>query len=83
MGSMCRHSARELDPDYICFSVINNRYQLSGGKTNQKEKTLQSLEDMPSLMFVQIPVNSLWYLLMPREQHFIITVIKHKNTQLE
>lgn len=45
MGSMCRYSARELDPDYICFSIISNTYQLSGGKISWKKKALHSLEE--------------------------------------
>lgn len=45
MGSICRHSATELEPDYISSSVINNGDQLLGGKKTPPPK-VPSLEEI-------------------------------------
>lgn len=55
MDSFCRHSATELEPDYICFPLVNNGDQplgkgAGGGGRKKGQKPGQSLEKRHTLV---------------------------------
>lgn len=73
MGSICRHSAKQLEPHYICFSLIDNGDQILAGKNHQKTKEPLPRRDMLLLMILaKMLLNSLITSLMLRQQHFTV-----------